>query len=105
MLIKTQNTDLGYLLLDNRASGFKPEGTNTDFFEAATYTCSHCQAVVVMNPERKRERYTCRGCSHMICDPCAAKRASGEGCKTYAQKLDEILQAEVKQTSSGLILP
>lgn len=93
MLIITQPAGLGYLQQDNRAGG----GVN---FEAATYTCTHCEAVVVLNPERRRERYTCRGCSHLICDGCAALRTAGAPCRTYAQKLDELYEREMR-----LILP
>lgn len=104
MLIRTQPSGLGYLLLDNRAApvpGVKP------MFEADTYTCTHCQRVVVMNPERRRDRYTCRGCNHLICDGCGAARAAGAPCKTFSQLADEILaQAERQaEATSTLILP
>lgn len=90
MLIKTENTDLGYMLVDNRNTDSLPPGT-IRFLEASTYTCTHCQRVVVMNPERKRERYKCQGCNHMICDGCAAIRAAGGPCKTFSQVIDEYL--------------
>lgn len=72
----------GYLLIDNRASPgvseefirasgknapFAPEGT---CFEADTYTCSHCHAVVIKNPQRQRERAICRKCMRVVCDTC-----------------------------------
>lgn len=76
----------GYLLLDNRANG----GRVSEF---ATYTCSHCQAIVVKNPERKRERYHCRGCDHLLCDNCAAARAAGANCRTFKQLADEVQEA------------
>lgn len=96
---------LGYLLLDNRNAPMP--GVPLPHFEADTYTCSHCQTVVVMNPLRTRERYKCRGCSHHICDPCAAKRAEGAACKTWAQHVDQVLaQAERQaEATSPLILP
>lgn len=74
----------GYLLIDNRASG---GGVQED----RTYTCSHCQAIVVLNSERQRERAYCRGCNHRICDGCAAIRAQTLTCKTYEQVIDESL--------------
>jgi hypothetical protein len=52
-----------YLMIDNRVSG-------GSLFEAPTYTCRHCQAVVVMNPGRTRERGYCRKCDGSICDNC-----------------------------------
>lgn len=82
MLIQTQPTNLGYLELDGRPAG-------GPLVERATYTCTHCSAVVVMNPDRTRERYKCRGCNHLICDGCAALRAAGAPCHTVQQKFDE----------------
>jgi hypothetical protein len=96
---------LGYLEVDNRQAGDLPPGV-ARHFEADTYTCTHCSTVVVMNPQRVRERYKCRGCSHHICDPCAAKRAAGEGCKTMAQLFDEEMAKAGRQAeASVLILP
>lgn len=71
--------------------------------ELPTYTCSHCQRVVVMNPERHRPRYTCRGCSHMICDGCAAIREAGAPCKTFKQVVEEAL--EQAERPANLIMP
>lgn len=76
---------LGVVALDNRASGGR-------LFEADTYTCTHCNRVVVLNPERKRDRYKCRGCSHHICDECAAERMAGGECLTFTQRADRILE-------------
>jgi hypothetical protein len=101
MLIKTQPSGGGWLLLDNRNA---PLPGRPALFEADTYTCTHCQRVVVMNPERKRERYKCRGCDHHICDGCAALRTEGGACRTFSQVADEYLTAHEKATASGLIL-
>ena len=92
---------LGYLQIDNRANGDLPPGASTPHFEADTYTCTHCQRVVVMNPERVRPRYKCRGCNHHICDNCAAIKEAGAPCKTFAQLVDEVLENTEKQ----LIIP
>ena len=80
---------LGYLEVDHRATPAPlPPGTPRHF-EADTYTCSHCQVVVVMNPQRTRERYKCKGCNHHVCDNCAAACASGAVCKTFAQVVED----------------
>jgi hypothetical protein len=91
---------LGELCVDDRPAG----GT---LIEIPTYTCTHCNRVVAMNPERKRERYKCRGCNHHICDECAAKRMAGEPCKTMQQKVDEYLESVERQIASGspLVMP
>ena len=76
----------GYLLIDNRNSPgvsaefihqsgvdapIVPAGT---LFESATITCSHCQAIVVLNPNRTRERGYCAKCDHYVCDSPACNR-------------------------------
>jgi hypothetical protein len=85
-------TGLGYLIIDQRGAGLPVEGTAEVLLERDTYTCTHCNAVVVMNPARKRERYRCVGCSHHICDPCAADAATGVPCKTMKQRYEESLE-------------
>jgi ribosomal protein S27AE len=42
-----------------------PEGA---LYETAIQTCSHCGAVVVMNPQRTRPRHYCAKCDHYVCD-------------------------------------
>ena len=106
MLILTdaQPRGLGYYEIDNRAVGMS--GAGVVHFEADTYTCSHCERVVILNPDRKRERYKCGGCSHHICDDCAAKKIAGGGCRTYAQFIDELRERDLRQPEPGkLILP
>lgn len=96
---------LGYVEVDHRqVHGALPPGISNRHFEADTYTCTHCQTVVVMNPDRVRERYKCRGCNHHICDPCAAARVGGAACKTFAQIVDEVLEQTARQSDPGLII-
>lgn len=107
MLILTDSNGprgLGLLSLDNRVE--MPPGRG-GLVEMETYTCTHCQAVVVMNPARVRERYKCRGCAHHICDNCAADRAAGGPCKTFSQKIDEYLAQVERQPVAGspIIIP
>ena len=110
----------GYLMLDHRslegvpdatviAAGLPP-GAGRGLFETATYTCSHCQTVVVMNPLRTRERAYCRGCDHYLCDACGAIRAANGGlCKTFHQIADEVMsaaeQTTVEQTTTLVGVP
>jgi hypothetical protein len=85
-----------------------PPGAGRGTYESATYTCSHCCQVVVINPLRTRAREYCARCDHIICDRCGALRAANGGeCKTFQQTIDEIRKAAehdqpVPQT---LILP
>lgn len=75
-----------------------PSGAGRGLFEAPSFTCRHCQRVVVMNPNRTRERHYCRGCDHLICDDCAAIKAATMQCRTFDQLVDELL---LKQSSGG----
>jgi transposase-like protein len=61
--------------------------------------------VVVLNPQRTRERYKCKGCNHHICDKCAAEMVAGASCRTFAQFVEEELEKVERQATSGLILP
>lgn len=36
--------------------------------ELPTYTCAHCSSVVLMNPNRKRERKRCLKCFGTLCE-------------------------------------
>lgn len=67
-----------------------PAGSGRGLLETPTYTCSHCPAIVVMNPLRTRARTYCKGCDHYICDRCGAIMAQTKKCKTYKQVLDEL---------------
>ena len=88
MKIKTH----GELLVDHRATGVKPPGV-PPIFESAIATCSHCQAAVIMNPLRTRERAVCKKCMAYVCDQCAAAMALSGVCKTFEQVVDETLEA------------
>jgi uncharacterized paraquat-inducible protein A len=87
----------GYLLIDNRAAG-------DGMVESATVTCSHCHRVVVLNPQRTRERGYCPKCDSYICDQCEAVRASnGYSCVTMTQVFDELEERIVRHGSVGSI--
>ena len=83
----------GYLLIDNRGlpavprhpSGqFDSPGTN-QLYECATITCAHCNAVVILRPDRSRPREYCRKCDKYICDEC-----SGKPCYPIEKVLDDL---------------
>lgn len=93
---------LGYVQVDQRAGGELPPGVARNF-EADTYTCTHCTAVVILNPARVRERYKCKGCSHHLCDNCAAEMATGAECMTMAEKVDRHMEQVARQLEQSLI--
>lgn len=94
----------GYLLIDNSAS----PGVSADFirhtgmdapivpggtvFESATILCSHCQAIVVLNPLRTRERGYCRSCDHYVCD----NPGCNSECKPFRKRIAEAYERAVK---------
>jgi hypothetical protein len=98
----------GYLLVDHRFSpGIAPElaaavgmpaNAGTGLFEAPTYTCSHCQRVVVLNPNRLRPREYCAKCNHYICDGCAKLKAVTGECRTFKQIIEETQEAASRAT-------
>jgi hypothetical protein len=109
----------GYLLVDNRDNPGLPEEVAhamapdlpphflSGLFEAPTVTCSHCQTVVVLNPDRQRERPFCRKCNHYICDACGIALAQTQECKPWIAVIEEVQEAAVRQQQSGggIILP
>lgn len=92
----------GYLFVDHRESPGLPEemaiaagrpvSSAKGIFEAPTYTCNHCQAVVVINPNRTRDREWCSKCDHHICDACGALKAMTNECNSMAKQIDETLE-------------
>jgi hypothetical protein len=89
----------GYLMVDHRASpGVSHNRPGGQLLEAATITCKHCQAQIIRNPMRTRERAWCPKCDSYICDRCEAIRvAAGGECKTFAQVMDEFEKQIRKQ--------
>ena len=91
----------GYVMIDHRNSpGFTcdeapgaykagiPVGAGA-FFEGSTNTCSHCTAVVVMNPDRVRQRGYCYNCDHFICDRCATTMKLTGVCYSFSRRIED----------------
>lgn len=104
MSIKSLRSQEGYLLLDHSqtmgipdeivvAHGL-PVGAGKGLFEAPTFTCHHCQSIVIINPNRTRERAYCRGCDHLLCDACGVVRAKTGRCRPFNQVIDEFLTSQ-----------
>jgi len=105
----------GYLLIDHRDSPGVTRGSVTtprsdtpivgnSMFESATITCSHCQCVVVLNPDRTRERAYCKKCDHYICDRCGQEYARTFVCRPFRQVLDEAQEAAFLTEQRGGVL-
>lgn len=107
----------GFMHVDNRnnsgisdeqmlALGY-PVGAGRGLYESSTYTCTHCSAVVIIEPKRTRAREYCRGCDSYICDPCGLVKAKTLTCKTMTQIVDETITAveHGKPVSPLILLP
>lgn len=68
--------------------------------EFPTYCCKHCNATVVMNPLRTRDRAYCPGCDHYICDNCEGVRKI-QGCKTLDEIFDKMIERHYQNLNIG----
>ena len=100
--MKTKRNKEGYLLIDHRASpgmsgtvGGPVVGENA-LFEAATITCSHCRAIVIVNPDRTRPRAYCRSCDHYICDVCGKALQVTGICRPFKQVIEDVQELAIK---------
>lgn len=98
----------GYLLIDNRDSpgvsadllhqagklGLAPVVPSGATFESATVTCAHCNAVVILNPNRTRPRGYCAKCDAYVCDT----PACGLECRPFKKLLDELQEQASRST-------
>ncbi len=115
---RSKRSNEGYLIIDQRESpgipaemtrsvaqpgtqghsdGGVPVSARKGLFEAATFTCSHCQRVVIINPDRQRDRLYCKKCDHYLCDNCGGILAATGVCKTYRQFTDELQEKALKE--------
>lgn len=94
----------GYLSIDNRLGGPIPEwhlreiaalqatGVHVavaqpgTLYESATATCVHCHAIVVLNPNRTRDRGYCAKCDGYTCDSPFCNR----DCRSMARLIDQL---------------
>ena len=94
----------GYLLIDHRCSpgipeelarrnGLPPELVREGrVLEMKTKSCRHCGGVVVLNPDRLRERHSCLACGGaFVCDACkAASLEPGYTHRSFEQIADMV---------------
>lgn len=103
----------GWLIIDHRDSpgipdsmapqvaalGGVPVPGNT-MVELDTWTCAHCNAVVLKNPDRTRPREVCRKCMKVVCDN------HNLWCEPFAALADAIVDGKLhKLPSSPLLIP
>ncbi len=90
-----------YLELDHRESpGFTVEEARAAHwgktmpvgskqFKLVTYTCCGCENLIVVRPERTRQRTWCGQCDRYMCDRCAWVRKITGVHKPFSQIIDE----------------
>jgi hypothetical protein len=59
-------------------------------FEAPVVLCAHCQAGMMMNPLRTRQREWCAKCDRYICDRCALVLKVSGDCQSFERVLARI---------------
>jgi transcription elongation factor Elf1 len=88
-----------------RKLGFDvPSCTEGKLVEAATYTCPHCNGIVVKEPKRTRERAYCYSCGENICDACGVKALSETEHKSFNKYLDEVERSAYREQQNNLSL-
>lgn len=75
----------GTLIIDNAITG--------EHLEFNTVTCAHCSIVVVLNPERKRQRNRCYKCNAYICD--------SPGCLSECNPIQEGIELALSNPGKG----
>lgn len=68
-------------------------------FQAATNTCSHCERVVIRNPDRTRPRGHCSKCDRFMCDPCSADFYLTSECRCWEKRANDYLAKIMKGVS------
>ena len=106
----------GYMLIDHSNSpGLSdalvtrqglPPGSGRIKFESATFTCSHCETVVILNPNRTRSRGYCPRCDHYVCDNCEVERvAAGGACYPFKAKAYDAINKAIQASTFSEVLP
>ncbi len=83
-----------------RAQGI-PVAEAGEKLEMATFACSHCNSIVLLNPARKRPREVCRKCMHVVCDRCV------DNCTPFEAIAERVMAGRQLTVDQGtnLLLP
>jgi hypothetical protein len=106
----------GELLIDHSASPGIPEDLAAQWaaqgvavapgstrLETATYTCRHCGTVVILNPQRTRDRNVCRSCMAVVCD----RPTCVLNCQPFDRLIEEVVAGRPLRIDphTNLLLP
>ncbi len=82
----------------NRMGGVAVAGSTK--LEVPTFTCAHCNRIVILRPERSRDREVCRKCMKVVCDEHSL------WCTPFAALVDAITDGRLKPYhESPLLVP
>lgn len=89
---------MGYLIIDDRASG---GGVR----EYDTVACGHCQGVI----DKARWRleggiYKCSGCKKPMCHQCSSPESIAMGCDPWQEKVERAIKAWTVVKQGGIIV-
>jgi hypothetical protein len=102
----------GYLTIDHRNSPGIPDSMAPQVaamgglpvpggvqLELDTWTCAHCNAIVVKRPGRTRPREVCRKCMAVVCDSCVL------WCEPFTKIAEAIVEGKYHNLNSPLLVP
>lgn len=106
----------GWLMIDHSNSPGIPEDLaqkwaaqgvvvkpGSTVLEAGSYTCAHCQYVVIKNQNRTRPREVCRKCMAVVCDRASCVLE----CQPFEQIVENVLSGRAVNVdpATNLLLP
>ena len=113
MALNSKRRHEGYLQIQNEHGPSFGEETARRFnlvqapsggtLEIATYTCHHCQRVVVLNKARLESREWCWNCDHYICSQCGLNRRLGVGCQPMKKIMEAVQTQAIRDLGKGVI--
>ena len=110
--MRSKRSREGEIVIDHRASpgltpaqvaGFAPAVAKGELYESAVVVCGHCDAAVILEPKRTRDRGWCPKCDRYTCDDCEAQRARDGECRSVERRADAYLNHIERGGSSSLL--
>lgn len=111
--MRSKRSREGELYIDHRASpGLTAEDVGAfggpvvkrgEVYESAIIVCGHCQAAVILEPKRTRDRGWCSKCDAYLCDDCTELLARTLQCESIVRRLDD-LRNQIERFGSSPLL-
>lgn len=75
------------------------EQVGEGYFEADTFTCVHCNAVIHVRPKANMDEFgsMCRNCMKMVCPRCA-----NGPCVPFMKRLEEMEESDRRRREYGV---